>query len=110
MRISDWSSDVCSSDLTVVAQGEPAPVHGHHDGIDGILMGGTILGAGAGTPPRPVVVLDVVLVVATAHPAVPPVVPALTAGPTRTRRSRGTSWRSSRCSRDRKSTRLNSSH
>src|SRR3546814_4401483 len=29
MRISDWSSDVCSSDLALVAGGKPRDAHGH---------------------------------------------------------------------------------
>src|SRR3546814_5626454 len=33
MRISDWSSDVCSSDLSVVAE-QLAPAVGHRAGVD----------------------------------------------------------------------------
>ncbi len=48
-------------------QGEPAAVHGDHHGVDRVVVGGALLGAGPGTAPRTLVVLVVGLVVAAAH-------------------------------------------
>src|SRR3546814_1306813 len=38
MRISDWSSDVCSSDLHAVAEGQLRVVHGVAVGVHGVLL------------------------------------------------------------------------
>src|SRR3546814_10818400 len=52
MRISDWSSDVCSSDLLAPRIGRAAPRHGaalHHSRRDGATSAPTVSGA-AGQP------------------------------------------------------------
>src|SRR3546814_13709280 len=51
MRISDWSSDVCSSDLPRIAQ----PTHGCGSGAGGTIAGaaGTLAGTASPSGPAP---------------------------------------------------------
>ncbi len=48
-------------------EGEAPAVDGDDDAVDGVVVGGTVLGAGPGAPSRSLVVLVVVLAVAPAH-------------------------------------------
>jgi hypothetical protein len=49
-----------------------APVDGDDHAVDGVVVGGAVLGAGARTPARTVVVLDVLVGVAVAHDGIRP--------------------------------------
>src|SRR3546814_17620708 len=59
MRISDWSSDVCSSDLTVAVSGHDAPTLPPHPGMMSDL--GALVGdGGSDQPARPNVISTLV--------------------------------------------------